>query len=97
MICLLFISSCYFYYFVYHCFLCFCNRYAKSVGANHFHTSAKANKGLEEVFTDLSQRMVDRRAEKNKSSPAASAPAQRNKLVIVDDGRVSEAPKKGCC
>lgn len=74
------------------------NRYAKSVGANHFHTSAKANKGLEEVFADLSQRMVDRRAEKSKANPAASATsAQRNKLVIVDDGRQSESTKKGCC
>lgn len=31
-------------------------KYAESVGANHFNTSAKANKGLDEVFLDLSQR-----------------------------------------
>lgn len=30
-------------------------KYAESVGAKHFHTSAKANKGLDEVFADLSQ------------------------------------------
>jgi Ras-related protein Rab-21 len=29
--------------------------YAESVGAVHFHTSAKTNKGLDEVFTALSQ------------------------------------------
>lgn len=29
--------------------------YAKSVGAVHFHTSAKANRGLDEVFSDLAQ------------------------------------------
>jgi len=28
--------------------------YAKSVGAAHFDTSAKSNKGLDEVFIDLS-------------------------------------------
>lgn len=31
-------------------------KYAETVGANHFNTSAKANKGLDEVFLDLSQR-----------------------------------------
>ena len=30
-------------------------RYAQSVGANHFHTSAKSNKGLDDVFADLAQ------------------------------------------
>jgi hypothetical protein len=28
-------------------------RYAESVGAAHFHTSAKANRGLDEVFSSL--------------------------------------------
>ena len=32
-------------------------RYAKSVGAKHFHTSAKLNKGIEEMFLDLSKGM----------------------------------------
>lgn len=27
--------------------------YATSVGAQHFHTSAKSNRGLEEVFSDI--------------------------------------------
>ncbi|CAM9926889.1 unnamed protein product [Ectocarpus fasciculatus] len=31
--------------------------YADSVGAKHFHTSAKTNKGLEDVFNDLSKSM----------------------------------------
>lgn len=29
--------------------------YAASVGATHFYTSAKSNKGLEEIFIDLTQ------------------------------------------
>lgn len=28
-------------------------RYAESVGAKHYHTSAKQNKGIEELFLDL--------------------------------------------
>jgi hypothetical protein len=31
------------------------SRYAESVGAVHFHTSAKTNKGLDEVFGSLAQ------------------------------------------
>ncbi len=30
-------------------------RYAKSVGAKHFHTSAKMNKGIDELFLDLTR------------------------------------------
>lgn len=29
--------------------------YADSVGASHFHTSAKSNKGLDDVFNDITQ------------------------------------------
>ena len=29
--------------------------YAASVGAKHFHTSAKMNRGIEELFLDLSK------------------------------------------
>ena len=32
--------------------------YAKSVGAHHFHTSAKLNLGVEELFVDLTQQMI---------------------------------------
>ena len=31
------------------------DRYAQTVGARHFHTSAKLNKGIEEMFFDLSK------------------------------------------
>jgi Ras-related protein Rab-21 len=30
-------------------------RYAASVGAKHFHTSAKLSKGIDEMFLDLSK------------------------------------------
>ena len=34
------------------CPSCLCS-YAESVGARHYHTSAKLNKGIEELFLDL--------------------------------------------
>ncbi len=33
-------------------------RYAESVGAKHYHTSAKLNKGIEELFLDLCKRTL---------------------------------------
>lgn len=34
--------------------------YASTVGAKHYSTSAKLNKGLEELFLDLAKRMLER-------------------------------------
>lgn len=73
--------------------------YAASVGAIHFHTSAKANKGLDEVFNDLSTRMMTRRGESgskydNGISGGATSRG-KPKLVIVDEE--PEARKSGGC
>ena len=35
--------------------------YAASVGANHFNTSAKLNRGIDEMFLDLSKRMLQKK------------------------------------
>lgn len=43
-------------------------RYADSVGATHWNTSAKLNRGLEDVFVDLTKRMLARKASKKKKS-----------------------------
>ena len=85
--------------------------YAASVGATHFHTSAKANKGLDDVFTDLSKRMMDQRVEKGGGSGGGGGAygngandrrtgggaGGRPKLVIVDDTPSDEDRKRGCC
>lgn len=75
-------------------------RYAESVGASHFHTSAKANRGLDEVFTALSQKMLERKGKKGGAGGgggggAASGPGGKQKLVIVDVPPPSK--KSGCC
>lgn len=82
-------------------------RYADSVGATHFHTSAKLNKGLDEVFQSLASsrlthsllffcvtvclEMLEKKGGKDKSGAGAT----KQKLVIVD----APEPKKtgGCC
>ena len=34
------------------------SRYAKSVGAKHFHTSARMNRGIDEMFLDMAKRAL---------------------------------------
>lgn len=68
--------------------------YAESVGAKHFHTSAKTNKGLEDVFNDLTTRMLARKKEKSKT---AGPGPEKKRLVIVDDAQPAEAKSGGCC
>jgi Ras-related protein Rab-21 len=81
-------------------------KYAESVGATHFNTSAKANKGLDEVFMDLSQRMLLRRGTGGNGNSSGSggsssnrAPVSKHKLVIVDDAPSAKYTGKssGCC
>jgi Ras-related protein Rab-21 len=72
--------------------------YADSVGAKHFHTSAKTNKGLEDVFNDLSARMLARRKEKNKvGNGGGKGGTTKQRLVIVDDAPPPAAKPGGCC
>lgn len=65
--------------------------YAESVGATHFQTSARANRGLDEVFRDLGERMLLRR----KDTKATSTPKQR--LVLIDEAPSKPDEKSSCC
>lgn len=70
--------------------------YAASVGAQHFHTSAKSNRGLDEVFNDLATKLI----QKNKKSgggASGAGGAQKNKLVIIDDAPPPASSSGGCC
>eukprot|EP00761_Pharyngomonas_kirbyi_P013629 gb/GECH01013658.1/.p1 GENE.gb/GECH01013658.1/~~gb/GECH01013658.1/.p1 ORF type:complete len:223 (+),score=51.94 gb/GECH01013658.1/:1-669(+) len=58
-------------------------QYAKSVGAEHFMTSAKANKGVEEAFLSLTKRMLKK---KGSSGDSVSLKKPRQSLRITDDG-----------
>ncbi|ELK33248.1 Ras-related protein Rab-21 [Myotis davidii] len=73
--------------------------YAESVGAKHYHTSAKQNKGIEELFLDLCKRMietaqVDERAKGNGSSQPGAA---RRGVQIIDDEPQVQSGGGGCC
>ncbi|XDA85387.1 hypothetical protein R6Z07F_015163 [Ovis aries] len=73
--------------------------YAESVGAKHYHTSAKQNKGIEELFLDLCKRMIetaqmDERAKGNGSSQPGAA---RRGVQIIDDEPQAQSVGGGCC
>ena len=70
-------------------------RYARTVGARHFHTSAKLNRGIEELFLDLAQQMMATADKKAKSggqrtdgAAGGSGGIGRNNIRIVDDVEV---------
>jgi len=63
--------------------------YAKSIGAIHMHTSAKLNKGLDDIFQKLAAKCI-------KGGGAKTGKGGRPSLVIVDDDP-DNAPKRGCC
>jgi Ras-related protein Rab-21 len=73
------------------------NRYSTSVGAVHYHTSAKQNKGIEEMFLELTQRMMGRAREQEVEEAAelARTASTRRHIVVVDDEQLP--PAKSCC
>ncbi|XP_061195920.1 ras-related protein Rab-21-like [Saccostrea echinata] len=68
--------------------------YAASVGAKHFHTSAKLNKGIEEMFLDLSKGMIEKAGEDNNRNQRDGT--NRKSVVVVDDETPTQQ-KSGCC
>nr|CAD7428308.1 unnamed protein product [Timema monikensis] len=61
--------------------------YAESVGAKHYHTSAKLDRGIEEMFLELSQRMIEQAQESDlqKASSLGRTSSMRRNVVVVDD------------
>lgn len=73
--------------------------YAKSVGAVHYHTSAKLNKGIEEMFLDLSKRMLEQSQKSQAAGVTSGSPAgsSNRQLRIEDNAAAEHEGRKGCC
>lgn len=73
--------------------------YAREVGALHFLTSAKLNQGVEELFLELTRRMLQTALTNDQqrinSLTRGGSTATRN-LQIVDD-QVAPSSGKSCC
>ncbi|XP_065072037.1 ras-related protein Rab-21-like [Rhopilema esculentum] len=76
--------------------------YARSVGAKHFHTSAKLNKGIDELFLDLTKTMHEKQTQDEielaaRGSSAQQAQNARRKNVVVVDDEPRKKQGSGCC
>nr|XP_023696350.1 ras-related protein Rab-21-like isoform X1 [Paramormyrops kingsleyae] len=73
--------------------------YAESVGAKHHHTSAKLNRGIEELFLDLCKRMTEAaEMEDQQTGDGHTGVAPRRGVRIVDDEPLGGvALGRACC
>ncbi|XP_076170025.1 RAS oncogene family member Rab21 isoform X1 [Ptiloglossa arizonensis] len=72
--------------------------YAKQVGAMHFHTSAKLNQNIEEIFLDLTEQMIQHADEvEQKSTLTRTNSTRRNVVVVEDEAEETEPVKTSCC
>lgn len=69
--------------------------YAQSVGAKHYDTSAKLNKGLDELFLDLSKRMLG--APKPGETPSAGGGAKKDRNLLIDFEESSQSNNGNNC
>jgi len=68
--------------------------YAQSVGAKHYDTSAKLNKGLEELFLDLTRRMLE--AQSSEGSGNRIAKNQSNVLIDFEESQNNNTSGCSC-
>jgi len=70
--------------------------YAASVGAKHYHTSAKLNKGIDELFLDLTKRMIAKGVgTQQKQSQSTSGALTVG--IEEQNPAISERDRTGCC
>jgi len=70
--------------------------YAESVGAHYFETSAKQNRGIEDVFSTMAKRLLQARASKPLGGMGSSRSSRGSSMVIVEDDAPSSS-RSGCC
>ncbi|XP_015609245.1 ras-related protein Rab-21 [Cephus cinctus] len=71
--------------------------YAKQVGAVHFQTSAKLNQNIEELFLDLTRRMMAHASEVEQKSTLTRTNSTRRNVVVVEDESEQDQPVKSSC
>ncbi|KAF2351964.1 Small GTP-binding protein domain [Trinorchestia longiramus] len=69
-------------------------QYAEEVGAIHFETSARLNEGVEELFLDLSRRMLANAAQQQQQQQQQGSTGG---LQLSDDPDQSSTSKRSCC
>jgi len=70
------------------------------VGAVHFHTSAKNNLGIEELFLSLSRMMIEKADQQNIDNLITlnrSGSTRRTIVIDDEDALPSEGSSRWCC
>ena len=69
--------------------------YAASIDAFLFETSAKDDKGIEDLFLTISRKLIEKHAQKAPSSSAVVTTTSNSSSAIDLDSKSKK--KKGCC
>eukprot|EP01125_Pyxidicula_operculata_P009764 TRINITY_DN320_c1_g1_i1.p1 TRINITY_DN320_c1_g1~~TRINITY_DN320_c1_g1_i1.p1 ORF type:complete len:209 (-),score=33.55 TRINITY_DN320_c1_g1_i1:361-987(-) len=69
--------------------------FAASVGATHFHTSAKMNQGVAEMFTELTRLIVEKT--RKEGGGLEKKPSQAKGFVIGETTPQNNTSSEGCC
>ncbi|XP_065226027.1 ras-related protein Rab-21 [Planococcus citri] len=75
-------------------------QYAKQVGAKHYLVSAKLNRGIEELFLELTQLMLHKAEEQSKLKENAlsrGGSLKRNVLIVDDEEENNSSQRRKCC
>jgi len=75
-------------------------KYSDSASAKHFCTSAKVNKGIDEMFLDLTRRMLEHHRQKEEQNRVVNAPASsRGTLRVEPDNPDTNGTQssRSCC
>jgi len=70
------------------------------VGAVHFHTSAKMNSGIEELFLRLCRMMIEKSDKQNVDDLVTlnrSGSTRRTLVIDDEDAMPSEGSSRWCC
>lgn len=70
-------------------------KYAESIGATHFVTSAKLNTGIEETFMDIARRVLQQKVAEGADGPSGGG--RRKSVVIVDNQTAATTPPTSRC
>ena len=73
------------------------NSYAASVGAQVLGTSAKSGKGVQELFLELTKKLLEKERAKPTRNGRAKSRGPRTKIDVDDDEKPNQNSGGGCC
>ena len=74
------------------------SEYAESVGAHYCETSAKQNRGIDELFSSMGKRLLQAQAAKPAAGVRSGRSSRGSSMVLIEDEPSSSGGKSsGCC